>query len=343
MEKKELLNAIKSGLKNKTITPDDLSKIVGENSSNTGIQPASQPFSLNINNIARDIIYYLGGFVMLVGIYLAIIELWSDLGEIGQVASTLGVGIVLGVIAYFVLRTKKTTLYYGLFLVSEVLIAIGLIVLTEILGFAPYEFSGLVIAFIAIIMMLLNIGMFRFLDKSMFIVYGVFSFAIAYISMTGYIGSEIINLNYTTEADWFKINFMVLGLIILGMGYITTKLKYTLQSQIYYFIGTFLTLSMVIFTQSYEEEIQYLYDWVFPIAATGFVVLSVLIKSRAILISTSIMIALYVIYISTEYFYDSLGSAISLIVAGILIMAVSFVAFELIQRIKPQSGNKKPE
>ena len=74
------------------------------------------------------------------------------------------------------------------------------------------------------------------------------------------------------------------------------------------------------------------WELIFPALAFGALLGGIPLKSRPFLFVGSLFIMIYIIKISAEYFKDSMGWPLALVLAGLALMTVGYLSFYLNRR-----------
>ncbi|HEY4496887.1 MAG TPA: DUF2157 domain-containing protein, partial [Candidatus Paceibacterota bacterium] len=263
-------------------------------------------------------LYVLGGAIVIVGIGIFIARIWTDIGSLGRIAVTLGLGLTLALIGSLLFKKEKggdigsVFHFLGGFLISGgATVALSefnikndwAFVATSATTFLFYMLlSGFhkraILTFFAIanatstIYLILNAiigGPFR----------GTFQIEDIYKYTTILIGISYILLAYAFKTGW------------------SSKLIGAL-----YFFGSIFFLSPA-FTNIFDSMFwQFIY---LIFLSVGFSA-SVYIRSRIVLIFSTIFLLAYISYITSEYFADSIGWPISLVILGLSFIGLGYAS-----------------
>jgi uncharacterized membrane protein YGL010W len=98
------------------------------------------------------------------------------------------------------------------------------------------------------------------------------------------------------------------------------------------FLGAALALG------GYAPDANQVWEVLFIGLAFGMMFLSIVLKSRAILIVSSIYLMVYILKITAEYFSETIGWPLALIVAGFTLIAIGYGTFAINQRYLNQAS-----
>ena len=72
-----------------------------------------------------------------------------------------------------------------------------------------------------------------------------------------------------------------------------------------------------------------MWEILFPGIVFGVVFLSVYLKSKSFLVFGSIYLMAYILKLTKEYFADSMGWPLALVISGLLLIGIGYAAFAL--------------
>lgn len=109
------------------------------------------------------ILNYIGGLILLFGLVFVVSLFWSDLGDIGQVVMTLGIGLVtFGIAIISDIKKSQEGIANPFFLVASLLIPFGVFVFLDKL-----ESSDVKISLVSGIVFLIMSGVYYLVDKKL--------------------------------------------------------------------------------------------------------------------------------------------------------------------------------
>lgn len=311
MEKSELLQGIQQLAAEGTVTSDELLAAYNQGSLD---HPAAR--RLNIGNI----MYYLGGAIVFIGIAVLVSGGWSDFSPFTRILVTLGSGVAAYIAGLlFSQQEKHDGISQAFYLISALVIPVGLYVVFDNAGFAVYTNAmQTLIAFILVCVYGLSAYLFR---KTIFTIFTIIFSTSLFFALTSLIvgASPIFNQNlelYQTLAA---------GLSYMFLGYHFSKgtQQEALSGWLYGF-GSLGFLGAALALGGWSPAQNAFWELVYPLLVFGIIFLSVYVKSRAFLIWGSLFLMGYILKITGEYFSQGLGWPLALVLAGLLLIAVGY-------------------
>lgn len=277
-----------------------------------------------------EIMNYLGGGIVAIGIGILLSENWDDLSAFTRILSTLGSGALAYVIGVMLSRdAARATLGQAFHLIAAVVLPIGLFVTSDEMGadISESSISSLVLGSLFVLYLI----SYRLFSGNLFLfVSGVFGTGL-FLSMTSWIaeGSAI-----SFDGDFAAYQFLVIGLVYVLLGHDFSKKSAAPLTKYLYSFGLFFFFIAALFLGGYAPDQNIFWEIVFPGLALGAVFLSLPLRSRAFLIIGTGSLVVYIFKITGEYFADSLGWPLALIVAGFGMIAVGSLFVRLNKRYK---------
>jgi hypothetical protein len=271
--------------------------------------PATRPATRS--GVLVRVLGFLGGTFVFAGIGIFVAMQWDTMNSAARVVVTLGSGIAvfaLGLLASRDPRFEKAAT--PLLLVAAAVEPTGMFVAFDEYGSGgDWHWASLVTA----AAMALQFGaVFGVLRRSMTLFVAV-SFAIAGL----WTALDLMHLRSKTQA-------LVAGtttlLVAVGVG----RTRHHDVTPLWYLVGTLAALiGLFALVKSSPAEVLYL------AAAAGLVYLSVVVRSRTLLVSATLGILAYSGWFTSEYFADSIGWPLALIAFGIFMIGLSGLAYRL--------------
>lgn len=330
MDKNEVLAAVKELASQGMLSQEEL---LGSYQQGGGAMPAVSTVA-PVNSLTKslnvaDILYYVGGLIVFLGIAILIFQHWETLGVPTRILSTLGSGIVAYWVGLLFSRSEKTTnVAVAFFLISALVLPIGLAV-TFYSANVDISSMGFQVELSAILLgvYLLSRLIFRQTVFTLFsIVYGTW----LYYALTNFL------ISGPALGDWQFVAYRTLlaGLVYILFGYWFDQhqdSESVLSGFLYGFgILGFLGAAMALGGWFPAQNISW--EIIFPGLALATVFLSVQLKSRSFLIFGTLFLMGYILKITAEYFTEGLGWSLSLVVAGLALIAVGYLSFRLNQK-----------
>lgn len=266
------------------------------------------------------ILYFLGGFLALCGVVVFIAQFWEDLGFFGQVLVTLGFGFITYISSLLLNGYKIASLASRLLLVfSAILLPTGVVVVLNEMNISDWLFAslfmavGFFIVYFSTIKILQN-DVPRFLSLISGTV--IFFTAIALLTRENPAILAIIN-------DFYSYVFVVYGITCLALSSLFVPVVNSRRplNSIFVFIGTASFLGALF---SFGE----IWKFVCLPGIAIFFYLSIVMRSRIILTLSSVALMGYIGRITTEYFSNSLGWPITLMILGFSLIGVGYATLK---------------
>lgn len=275
-------------------------------------------FSFSLNTI----FYILGTVLIIFGIVIFANKIWDNISNIVKILLTLGSGILFaGLGTIFIKKKPENNIGIFLHFIGGFLIPIGIFVTLEIfkiekLILISFIFGGM--AFFYLVLSLLQRKAVLTFFAITNITLSCYLFVIEILSLGSWINGQLTN---------FTI-FMGVFYIFLAQGFKNTYNKSLIG--LLNFTGTLFLLGGT-FTKIIDST-----PWqvLYLLLLISMFFLSSNIKSRAILLLSTIFMIIYVSYISSVHFADSLGWPITLVIIGTLLIFIGYISFTINQRIK---------
>ena len=129
---------------------------------------------------------------------------------------------------------------------------------------------------------------------------------------------------YISEDFDSDIALVITGISIVSSGYAIKKIGYPKLTA-----GCFLIGSMFFYTGLFEKLTHTPLEIFYPVFSVLFLYLSASLESKTLLLTSAVSIIGFIGYYATEYFLNSLGFPIVLIIIGVALFAVSAMALNI--------------
>jgi len=363
-DKPSALQQIKQLMITHAITPTEVDTIFSEPAS---IGPKAEQG--NKGGIVKTLFVYLGAIFVFAGVGTYVGMFWDNMGSVMRVLATLGVGYVLLIVLISSLHEKKIpklvlplTLASVFFMVGGWYVSIGEIFPNSdnwraatlfVCGLMALHFGVLftkyyrtIFAFTALVFcygfMLVGLDMLGvpasyaaiFLGASLFLVgfalenssQRVLAGLALLIGVCWFNGGVFDIVAMYVAANWASV---VVGICIMSAAYGLYRFgRYSRLTSLGNFIGSILVYSGLFNLVQYTSvEIIYL-------GATVFMLyVSVKLHSRVLLITTSLAMLSFIGYFSAQYFSNSLGWPVTLVLMGVFFLSIGITAINLGKKI----------
>ncbi len=288
---------------------------------------------ISTNDYWLNILNYLGSALIFFGISYFIFANWDELSNAIKIICTLGIAIFTFIVAAWLQMNKKyLTISSAFFLISALVLPIGINVVFDILD-VTWTSDAIFSLISAICFCVFGYGYFYFRQTILMIFAFIFA-SIFFMSFVNFIAYSFTSIHY--------MNLSQYELIILGLSYtyLGTRLQKTNHDYFVgplFFLGCLFTLDGAYFLGPLSVTAPYFIHWKGITAI--FIALSfyaaIQLKSKSFLYLSAIYFFLYLTIIS-RYFSHLLGSytwPLFLIIVGLLFILCSYLVIYLRKKI----------
>lgn len=278
------------------------------------------------------IFYALGAIVALVGIIFFVAQIWDDLGGAGHILVTLGLGLILAGIGSYFLKTRAESHVGAIYhTIAGLLIPGGaMVTIHETIGLDNLDsLWPVTITFGAIFIFYLLLNIYH---KSAVLTFFGLANGTAFLYLL--VESMVDGPAYRHE-DIYAYLTMVVGLSYLLLAHsFRNGWNKNLVSALN-FIG-----SAGFFGAAFTRvDGSRPWEFFFFVLTIGGLALAVYLKSRIILAVSMLFLIAHFVYITREYFADSVGWPILLVIFGFLLIGLGYVSISINKKI---SGDVNP-
>jgi hypothetical protein len=313
MEKQEVLAALAELKKNGEISKSEILAVISDGDKEASFSEVSDS-SKHIT--IADILYYIGGGIVFLGISVMVYSGWMTLGDLGRLAVTLGSALVFYSIGVFLNNAKKFgDVATAFFLISALVFPIGFFVLFSNAGMeASTPLVNILISLILFIIFLVSYLSYR---RNILMV-----FCIAFGSWFYFALVTQIFTNSSLNFQIYQYFIMALGVCYIFLGqYFANKPTLAFLQGWLYSLGSIAILGAAIGLPSIFWTI------IYPALVAGIIFLSIKTKNRTFLVWGSLFLISYIMKLTGQYFSQGFGWPIALTVAGLLLIAVGYFSF----------------
>lgn len=265
-------------------------------------------------------LYILGAAIVITGIAFFVVQIWDDIGSFSRILVTLGLGLFITVIGSILLKRKPEDNIGSIFhFIGGMLIPIGSVVALYELDVSVSSLWPVAITFGAIFVfyLLLNIT-----HKHPVLTFFTIANGTAFIYL---IIEAMVEGPYYRHDDLYAYLTMVVGASYLLLAYAFHNSWNKKLIGVLYFFGSagFLGAAFSRVFDSVPWQLIY-----FPIILGGLF-LSAYMRSRSILVISTLFLIAHISYITSEYFADSLGWPISLVILGFAFIGLGYASITI--------------
>lgn len=331
--------------------------------------PASSDASPSKRNIAKTLFTYLGAIFILAGVGTYIGTFWDTMGSTMRVLMTLGIGYVLLIVLVTALHEQRypklvlpltlasvsmMTVGWYVFLDemypgsnnwrSETLFVCGVIAIHQGALFGKYRRTLLAFTSLFFLYAFMHVGLDLlgleityiaiFLGASVFLVGAALEKTShrvlgepALLIGSCWLNSGLFDLiAMLTSRNWASL---IIGISVMLTAYGLHKSeRYPRLIALGYFVG-----SIMAYTGLFDLVQNTSIELIYLAVTTSALYACVVLESRALLLTTVIAMLSFTGYYSAEYFVDSLGWPITLLLMGVTFLGVGAIALKVQRRI----------
>lgn len=306
LTKQELLNAFQSGEEDKP--HDVLNKKIG----------------------VAESLYYIGGLIVFIGIAVLIFQNWESLNTFTRILVTLGSGIAFYVTGVLLGMNKDTdSVGYAFHLISAMVTPLGISIAFDAAGIAPYTSGYLSIIFGT--MFFTYLLSYFLLKKILFIIFIVIFGSFLYFSFINFIlgtSPMLVDMQFNE----YRVLLLGISYILLGFSFSNTD-KRGLSGFLFGF-GVLGILASTFALGGWSPSQNVFWELAFPGIALGSIFSSFYFNDRSFILWGTVFLMFYILKITAQYFTNSIGWPLSLIIAGLALIAIGFMAFSLNKKFK---------
>lgn len=314
MEKNTLLQELKSKIIDGEISQQEVLDAINyqETSPDKSLKSFSQ------QTVSR-LLYILGAAVVAIGLFIFFWQIWGNIGSFMRIFVTLGFGLLTAGIGSFLLLESNGRKLGAIFhIIGGLLIPGGaLVALTEIVGNTTNRWSETIAFFVIFLFYLLLESVHKHAVLTFF----------ALINGTIFANLFLVALFEPSilSSDLYVYFTMVMGAvyILLGQSFKDGHNR-SLIGFVYFFGSSGILAAGFYFVTQYL-----LWQLLYPFTAIGGLLLAVYLRSRGILIMSTIFLIIYISYITGEYFANSLGWPVILIFLGFVFIGLGYMSFTI--------------
>ncbi len=271
-------------------------------------------------------LYVLGAAIVVIGIVTFVSQIWDAIGSFGRVSVTLGLGFLIAAIGSMLLKSKPDENIGTVFhFIGGMLIPGGaLVTLSELSTGVDHPWVvaitfGIIFAFYVLLNAIHKNALLTFFaivngTATIYLIFnaivgspfeGWFGIRDTYQYLTMAIGASYLLLAYSFRDGWNK---KLIGVL--------------------YFFGITGFLGAA-FSQVFGSV---LWQMLYFLLVIGGLFLAVYMRSRSILVMSTLFLIAHVSYITSEYFANSIGWPISLVILGFIFIGLGYASITINKR-----------
>jgi hypothetical protein len=320
--KEEVLQYVRSLAEQKVVTKEELEAAFD---SGTGIKT---DVVLTKKLGIAEILYYIGGAIVFLGIAILLAQNWSTLGFGTRVLASLGAGIAAYFVGLLFSRDERTeTAGSAFYLISALVTPIGLYVVFDNAGFDASSYgTQTLISGIMLGTYLLSLLVFR---KNIFTLFSILFGTWLFFSLTSLMVGDA---PYFDDWKFYMYRVLVAGVAYILLGYAFSKDERAPLKGFLYGFGILGVLGSALALGGWEPNQNVFWELIYPGLVFGALFLSVHIKSKSFLTWGTLFLMAYILKITSEYFSSGLGWPLALVIAGLAMIGVGYMSLSLKKR-----------
>jgi len=299
---------------------------------------AAAPASVEPSNLGKklgiaEIMYYLGGAVVFLGVAIMLTQNWDTLGLFSKLLATLGAGLAAYALGLLLIRQERTqSMSYAFFLIAALVTPLGLSVLMDNTGAdAASAQSQMMVAGAMLGMFLLT---FVLLRRTIFLLFSVLFGTWFYFALLGLLPSDLIFADDSWRLKTSEVFAAAAGYLALG-----TYFRQTSRAEMTNFLygfGSLGALGSALALGGWSPNQSVFWELVYPGLIFGALFASVRVKNKSFLTWGTIFFMFYILKITSEYFTEGLGWPLALVLAGLAMIGVGYVSLSVSRKyLKP--------
>lgn len=320
-DKKEILGYIRQLAENKIVSREEV--LDAYDSGVKGVHIAE-----NKRVTVVEMLYYIGGAIVFLGIVILIGQNWKTLSTTTKILTTLGSGISAYLVGLLFGQNKKMEAVGSAFyLISALVLPVGLYVLLDTSGFNASSFMSQTIINLTLFVMYLSSHLLT--KKNLFGFFSVVYGTLLFFSFT----SLMVEGNLAgTDWKFYQYRLLATGLsyMMLSYGFLKGERKsltgFLNGFGILFFLGSAMALG------GWKPEQNLFWEMIFPVLVFGTLISSVYLRSKSFLVWGTIFLMAFILKITGEYFATSMGWPLALVMAGFGVMGAGYLSLWLRKR-----------
>lgn len=318
MKKDQLLKEIRTAAASSDLTKRELLDAFQEGKSGSGDAALFHRVGIT------DLLYYLGGIIVLLGIVVLAVQHWDSFNMFLRILITLGSAIIAYVVGVLLRTNRKTeSLSQIFFTLSFVLLPTGLLVTFHEFGY-DVGMEGLQ-SFVSALLLALAAASMWLYKKALFAAFAVIFGTWLFVALTAWL---------TRGAFVYADSFTEYRILVIGASYLLLAQTFARKhwetlTDILNMVGAVAILGASLSLGGWFPDRSIFWELVYPAIVFGFMFAGAHLRIRSFLFFGAIFLMAYVGKITGEYFQDSLGWPLALVLAGFALMGIGYLTFYL--------------
>lgn len=325
MNKEQLIESLKESIKSGAIKREEINTLFDSESVVSASNPESSLFEGKKRFTATNILYLIGGLILLIGIGTLISRFWNDLSSVLRITVTLGMAVV-AFISGVLLRNDKKALGISVIMqvISGILFPIGIFVTLNEAGLQNIGAGWIaIVSVILAVLYIISLLLFRSIVFSFYsIIFGTW----AIYSFVDYALVQSVTISSNNIYEYLTIA-IGLGYMFLS-SYVKDNSHKSLSRSLDFF-GSIGIYSSILILGDYSPNQSIFWEIIGILALIGGMFYSGILHNKTILKTTSLFIFIFICKFTSEYFVNSIGWPISLVILGIIFIALGYFSISI--------------
>lgn len=321
MTKQELLQALSDMIARGELSVSEVLQVAQPSAASAPAPTSTIEHHFTITKV----LYAIGGIIVMAGLIFLLMEMWDAFSAAVQIFISLGSAIALYCAAVLLHQYERFRPIAALFFViAGVVMPIGIFITLYHLSPGGNEWVGqLIMAGIPTIVYFLTFALFR--QPILFFIALLFATWTLY-AVVGLMLDET-ELGYELASEIWSYLTMIVGLAygLIGFSFAESNSEQKNLTGPLYLLGSAGTLGAG-FALTFLQDVWVVLYFIVILAA---IYLSTVLRSRSILLFVAVALVAHLTHISFEYFANSLGWPLALILAGFMLIGVGYGTFYL--------------
>ncbi len=315
MDSSLLLEEVRRQLHQGSIDPADLRSLLDE-----GAPGAAATSRLS------SILYYVGGGVVFMGLIILIGQEWRSFGSGMKVFVTLG-SAMAAFMSGVLLDRRPGALGAAFFLISALVMPLGVATALEESGVrlgtpgVPPLVAGLLTVVYA--------GAWWLFRRKVLLLAGLVFGTSLFFLFTDWL---VMAVPVFPSTDFHAYRFLAMGLSYMFIGHGMPAIDSRPMQGWLYGVGVLMFLGAALVLGGWKPDQNWFWEAVYPGLVFVVLYLSIRLRSRSFLVFGALGLGSFLSKITAQYFGDSLGWPLALVLMGFLLMGVAYLALTIRNR-----------
>lgn len=329
MNKHEALAAINVLIHQANLSKQDVLTIFNETPAPT---PTDTPRAARRKLSLESIAYYIGGGIVLAGLWTLVALNWSDMPVDARLIVSFGLAVMTYLAGVgFERALPRTEAAASLYFVAIATLPVGLATLLDIVVFDPA--AALSQAAIAFICAVCAAGLYIHHKKSVLLLaatlYSTWGLAALLSHILEYAGYDA-DINGVALTSYY---FITAGFSYFCLAQLLHRTRAAALTGTLLGLGLVYTLVAGLVLEINATVNPSFWTFFYPALLAGGMYASVRLARNALLVLSTIFLVIYILYVTSRYFSDSLGWPFALMLAGGMIIGTTILAGKLRARL----------